>query len=64
VGIVAHEGNKHEEDITMNQLLELYMIQQGSKTKEKINDNQNHQSTLSHGTFKPAFAYRLDKDTS
>lgn len=64
VGIVAHEGNKHEEDITMNQLLELYMIQQGNNPKDKISDNQNHQSAPSHGTFKPAFAYRLDKDTS
>lgn len=55
---MAHEGNKHEEDITMNQLLELYTIEY---TKTQWNTTtQSH----NHETFKPAFAYRLDKDTS
>lgn len=58
VGIVAHEGNKHEEDITMNQLLELYMIEHHTNlsTDRPLSDNES--------TFKPSFAYRLDKDTS
>ena len=53
-GIVAHEGNKHTEDITMNQLLEY---------KSNL-DNQNKEKLEAHKTFKPAFAFRLDKDTT
>ena len=49
-GIVAHEGNKHTEDITMNQLLEF-------KTKDQQDKEDSE-------TFKPAFAFRLDKDTT
>lgn len=52
VGIVAHEGNKHTEDITMNQLLQSYM-----KLRHWIEN-------ITSDTFQPAYAFRLDKDTS
>jgi len=45
---------KHTEDITMNQLLEY---------KSNL-DNQNKEKLEAHKTFKPAFAFRLDKDTT
>jgi 23S rRNA pseudouridine955/2504/2580 synthase len=44
-----HEGNKHMDDLTMNQFLEKYVKETWIQT--------------SH-TFKPAFCFRLDKDTS
>jgi 23S rRNA pseudouridine955/2504/2580 synthase len=44
-----HEGNKHMNDLTMNQFLEKYVKETWIQT--------------SH-TFKPAFCFRLDKDTS
>jgi len=47
-GIVIHEGNKHWTDLSMNDYLELWWEKQGEH----------------HETFKPAFGYRLDKDTS
>jgi len=48
-GITIHEWNKHMEDLTMNNLLEKYV----KETWIKISS-----------TFKPAFCFRLDKDTS
>jgi 23S rRNA pseudouridine955/2504/2580 synthase len=46
-GIVVHPWNKHENDITLNDYLEIY-------TKNNTKSP----------TFKPAFCFRLDKDTS
>lgn len=59
VGIVAHEWNKHTEDITMNQLLAYYIIKIA-----KPNTNAAWKYGEWGETFKPAFAFRLDKDTS
>ncbi len=47
--IAMHEWNKHMEDLTMNQFLEKYVKETWIKTS---------------WTFKPAFCFRLDKDTS
>lgn len=57
VGIVAHEGNKHTEDITMNQLLSSYMDRNIPIYAKSLKVN-------TVDTFRPAFAFRLDKDTS
>lgn len=57
VGIVAHEGNKHTEDITMNQLLSSYMDRNIPIHAKSLKVN-------TVDTFRPAFAFRLDKDTS
>ena len=64
VGIVAHEWNGHEHDVTMNQLL-AYAVNNSlsNKSHEWSNDTLTSVSHP-HSTFKPAFAYRLDKDTS
>lgn len=53
-GIVAHEGNKHTEDITMNQLLEF----------KNLADKHSGVIEEANKTFKPAFGFRLDKDTT
>jgi 23S rRNA pseudouridine955/2504/2580 synthase len=79
-GIVAHEGNKHTEDITMNQLLECYHIAMlpsyhiAKKSNRAREEKNNHNTTEewkatpskqgNSETFKPSFAYRLDKDTT
>jgi len=47
--VAMHEWNKHMDDLTMNQFLEKYVKETWIQT--------------SH-TFKPAFCFRLDKDTS
>ncbi len=48
VGLVVHPGNKHENDLTLTDLLDVY-----SKYKNLVSK-----------TFKPSFAFRLDRDTS
>ncbi len=48
-GIVVHPGNKHLNDLTLHDLLDVY--------SEKI-------LKICSDTFKPSFAFRLDKDTS
>lgn len=73
-GIVAHEGNKHTEDITMNQLLETYTSFLPSPNEWAEGEwmarrgvgggvlrTKNYELWT---TFKPAFAFRLDKDTT
>lgn len=50
-GIVIHPSAQHRNDPCMNDYLEFYCEQMGY-TKDQ------------HQTFKPAFGYRLDKDTS
>jgi len=47
--ITMHEWNKHMDDLTMNQYLEKYVKETNIATSS---------------TFKPAFCFRLDKDTS
>ncbi len=47
-GVVMHGGNKHYLDLSMNDYLDAYVW---DKNKSDL-------------SFKPAFAYRLDKDTS
>ena len=47
--ITIHEWNKHMEDLTMNSFLEKYVKETWINT---------------WSTFKPAFCFRLDKDTS
>lgn len=47
--ITIHEWNKHMEDLTMNSFLEKYVKYMWYNTSD---------------TFKPAFCFRLDKDTS
>jgi len=47
--VTIHEWNKHMEDLTMNSFLEKYVKETWIKTSS---------------TFKPAFCFRLDKDTS
>ncbi len=69
VGIVIHEGNKHTDDITMNELLDYYVKAKGGRHKtqswkEKNADSDKDIKALNPTTFKPAFAYRLDKDTT
>lgn len=50
-GLVIHPGNKHIEDLSLNDYLEEYIRQ----TDEKL---------LKSDTFKPSFWFRLDKDTT
>lgn len=50
-GIVIHPSAQHRNEPCMNDYLEFYCEKMGY-TKDK------------HQTFKPAFGYRLDKDTS
>lgn len=47
--VTIHEWNKHMEDLTMNSFLEKYVKYMWYNTSD---------------TFKPAFCFRLDKDTS
>ena len=47
--VTIHEWNKHMEDLTMNSFLEKYAKETNIQT---------------WSTFKPAFCFRLDKDTS
>ena len=47
--VAMHEWNKHMDDLTMNQFLEKYVKETWIQTSQ---------------TFKPAFCFRLDKDTS
>ncbi len=47
--VAMHEWNKHMDDLTMNNFLEKYVKETWIKTSQ---------------TFKPAFCFRLDKDTS
>ncbi len=47
--VAMHEWNKHMEDLTMNSFLEKYVKETWINTSS---------------TFKPAFCFRLDKDTS
>ena len=47
--VTIHEWNKHMEDLTMNSFLEKYVKETWIQT---------------WSTFKPAFCFRLDKDTS
>ena len=47
--VAMHEWNKHMDDLTMNNFLEKYVKEKNIKTSQ---------------TFKPAFCFRLDKDTS
>lgn len=49
-GVVAHPGNNHFKDLSMNDYLDKYC-----ELKKIWKDG---------GTFKPSFGYRLDKDTS
>lgn len=53
-GILVHPGNQHWKDLCMNDYLEK-MIEHG-----KLNMENSSKAV----TFKPAFGYRLDKDTS
>jgi 23S rRNA pseudouridine955/2504/2580 synthase len=53
-GILVHPGNNHWKDLSMNDYLEK-MVQSAECRV---------QSSSSAVTFKPAFGYRLDKDTS
>lgn len=55
--IVIHEGNFHENDINLNELLETYCAWQHKQLPQK---KESDQPT----TFKPSFGFRLDKDTS
>lgn len=68
VGIVAHEWNKHTEDITMNQLLSCYVTKSLGHYDAKILSSEaiepRNKVSSQPETFKPAFAFRLDKDTS
>ena len=50
--VVVHPWNKHDNDITMHDMLQIW---------HKHNSSQDKQDSP---TFKPAFCYRLDKDTS
>ncbi len=50
-GIVVHPWNKHLNDLTLNEYLEQYV----KITNPKILESE---------TFKPAFGFRIDKDTS
>lgn len=54
-GVVMHGGNKHYLDLSMNDYLDAYIQRKTNNEKLIINEDN---------TFKPAFAYRLDKDTS
>lgn len=49
-GLVIHPWNKHTDDLTLNEYLEIYV--------------ENTMKELNSTTFKPAFCFRLDKDTS
>jgi len=49
-GLVVHPGDKHTGDISLHDMMLSYL-------------QQTSQRTASH-TFKPAFCFRIDKDTS
>ncbi len=62
-GIVVHEGNFHTNDINLNDYLESYLHYSVKKEKpDTVIDQSVNPRT--HQVFKPAFAFRLDKDTS
>jgi 23S rRNA pseudouridine955/2504/2580 synthase len=62
-GIVVHEGNFHTNDINLNDYLESYLHYSVKKEKpDTIIDQSVNPRTRQ--VFKPAFAFRLDKDTS
>lgn len=63
-GMVAHEGNKHTEDITMNQLLECKMKNEKWKIDHARRDVLLARPNETNETFKASFGFRLDKDTT
>ena len=68
VGIVIHAGNKHTDDITMNELLDHYIKKVASRQLPATKWNKKLEAgsgeLVAWETFKPSFAFRLDKDTS
>lgn len=50
VWLVVHPWNKHTDDLTLNEFLDAYI--------------DSKEENIKSATFKPAFCFRLDKDTS
>lgn len=60
--IVIHSGNKHMDDITMNDLLDYHLdINSNLSNRNRYNDKD---MITDRETFVPSYWYRLDKDTS
>lgn len=60
--IVIHSGNKHMDDVTMNDLLDTYL-----KIFSPISNRNRYKKNninIDRETFIPSYGYRLDKDTS
>jgi 23S rRNA pseudouridine955/2504/2580 synthase len=62
-GIVIHEGNFHTNDINLNDYLESYLKFQ-KKADPELSTKPDEINIRTRQIFKPAFAFRLDKDTS
>jgi len=69
-GIVAHEGNNHWSDLSMNDYLEAKLtpclISQPLRPSgtSPYQGRQAQEESVGGDIFKPSFGYRLDKDTS
>lgn len=60
--IVIHSGNKHMDDVTMNDLLDTYLkIFSPISNRNRISKDD---MIMDRETFVPSYGYRLDKDTS
>ncbi len=60
--IVIHSGNKHMDDITMNDLLDYHLdIKSNISNRNKYGKDM---ILVNKETFTPSYWYRLDKDTS
>lgn len=62
-GLVVHEGNFHVDDINLNDYLASY-LQYSTKKEHPDTIIDTSINPRTHQVFKPAFAFRLDKDTS